>query len=167
MSRFTLLEGDLWRGRVIRSYLFGKSPEAGYPPYNLEIVHGDTGGPETMRITLAVAGFSLEELSITVDEGQLVIRGQQIELPGGEFLYRGLAARRFKRCFGLAGGVEIRKAELHNGLLTVELERELHEATVRRVEIAGGNAVAGSTNNGVKGSPSHAQRARAEDAERS
>jgi HSP20 family molecular chaperone IbpA len=159
MSRFTLLEGDLWRGRVIRSYLFGKSPEAGYPPYNLEIVHGDTGGPETMRITLAVAGFSLEELSITVEEGQLVIRGQQIELPGGEFLYRGLAARRFKRCFGLAGGVEIRKAELHNGLLTIELERELHEATVRRVEIAGSN--------GVKGSPSQAERARAEDAERS
>jgi HSP20 family molecular chaperone IbpA len=137
MSRFTLLEGELWRGRVIQTYFFGKSPEAGYPPYNIELVRADEGSPEILRITLAVAGFALEELSVTVENAQLIIRGQQMEPTGGEFLYRGLAARRFKRSFGLASGVEIRKAELHNGLLSVELERPEREATVRRVPIAG------------------------------
>lgn len=136
MSRLTLLEGELWRGGSIRTYLFGKSPEAGYPPYNIELVPEEAGKPETLRITLAVAGFALEELSITVEDGQLVIRGQQIEGADREFLYRGLAARRFKRSFGLASGVEIGKAELHNGLLTIELERPAREATVRRVPIA-------------------------------
>lgn len=139
MSRFALLEGELWRGQIIRSYLFGKSPEAGYPPYNLELVRSERGEPEIMRITLAVAGFALDELAITVENGQIVIRGQQTESGGGEFLYRGLATRRFKRSFGLASGVEIRKAELHNGLLTLELERPVREAMVRRVPIAGGD----------------------------
>jgi HSP20 family molecular chaperone IbpA len=136
MSRMTLLDRELWLGNGSnRSFLFGKSPEAGYPPYNIELVAKPEGGPEVLRITLAVAGFSLDDLSITVEDGQLVVRGQQTEEREREFLYRGIAARRFKRSFGLANGVEVGKAELQNGLLAIELVRPLQDARVRTVPI--------------------------------
>jgi HSP20 family molecular chaperone IbpA len=138
MSRMTLLDRELWLGGgQTRAFLFGKSPEAGYPPYNIELVE-DAGGPEVLRITLAVAGFSLDDLSITLEQGQLVVRGQQNEEREREFLYRGIAARRFKRSFGLANGVEVRAAQLHNGLLVIELIRRLPEARARTVPIRTG-----------------------------
>jgi HSP20 family molecular chaperone IbpA len=137
MSRMTLLDRELWLGGgPSRTFLFGKSPEAGYPPYNIELVTEGEGGPEILRITLAVAGFALDDLSITVEDGQLVVRGQQSEEREREFLYRGIAARRFKRSFGLTNGVEVREAQLHNGLLAIELVRPLPETRVRSVPIA-------------------------------
>jgi len=139
MSRMTLLDHELWLGGgQSRTFLFGKSPESGYPPYNVELVATGEGGPEILRITLAVAGFALDDLSITVEDGQLVVRGQQGEGREREFLYRGIAARRFKRSFGLANGVEVREAQLHNGLLAIELIRPKPKASVRTVPIASG-----------------------------
>lgn len=137
MSRMTLLKGEVWLGEAAsdRALLrFGKSPEAGYPPYNIELLGSAEAGTEALRITLAVAGFSLEELAITLEDGALVVRGQQNEERARDFIYRGIAARRFKRSFALANGVEVRNAELHNGLLAIELERR--SGQVRSVPIA-------------------------------
>jgi HSP20 family molecular chaperone IbpA len=140
MSRLTLLDRELWLGGAQgRTLLFGKSPEAGYPPYNIELVAGEGGAPEALRITLAVAGFALEDLAITLEDGQLVVRGQQGEEREREFLYRGIAARKFKRSFGLASGVEVREAQLLNGLLAIQLVRPEPETKVRTVAIASGD----------------------------
>ncbi len=160
MSRMILLDHELWLGGgQSRTFLFGKSPETGYPPYNIELVATEEGGPEILRITLAVAGFALEDLSITVEEGQLVVRGQQSEDREREFLYRGIAARRFKRSFGLANGVEVREAQLHNGLLAIELIRPRPASRVRAVPIAsGGRAM-------PRGTEFDARRAKVRDAE--
>ena len=106
-----------------------------YPPYNIEKT-----GEDAYRITLAVAGFSVDELAVTVEGGQLIVRGKQTDDSARDYLYRGIAARRFKRSFGLADGVEVRSAELHDGLLAIELERSLKDATVRTVRIADGEA---------------------------
>ena len=88
--------------------------------------------------TLAVAGFSVDELAVTVEGGQLIVRGKQTDDTARDYLYRGIAARRFKRSFGLADGVEVRKAELHDGLLAIELERSVKDATIKTVRIADG-----------------------------
>jgi len=141
MSRMTLLQGLWLAGSGTGKGLprFVKSPEAGYPPYNIEaLAEGD--GATALRITLAVAGFRVDELAVTVEDGQLVIRGQQVEERVPDYIYRGIAARRFKRSFGLADGVEVRKAELHNGLLAIEIERQVKEATVKTVRIVNGDA---------------------------
>ena len=110
-----------------------KSGTDGYPPYNIE--QRDAG---VYRVTLAVAGFSEAELAITLENNQLVIRGQQIE--DGEsrvFLHRGIAARQFQRGFVLADGVEVTGAALENGLLHVDLARTEPETTVRAIAING------------------------------
>jgi HSP20 family molecular chaperone IbpA len=141
MSRITLLQGIWLAGSGPGKGLlrFVKSPEAGYPPYNIEaLAEGD--GATAVRITLAVAGFRVDELAVTAEDGQLVIRGQQGEERVPNYIYRGIAARRFKRSFGLADGVEVRKAELHNGLLAIEIERQVKEATVKTVQIINGEA---------------------------
>jgi len=95
-------------------------------------------GSSALRITLAVASFGVDELTITVEDGQLVIRGKQAEEWPHDYIYRGIAARRFKRSFGLADGVKVRRAELHNGLLAIEIERPVKESTVKTVRIANG-----------------------------
>ena len=110
-----------------------KSAGDGYPPYNIEQASEDK-----LRITLAVAGFAREELALTIEGRQLVIRGKQAEERPHDYIYRGIAARRFKRSFGLADGVEVRRAELHNGLLAIEIERPVKESTVKTVRIANG-----------------------------
>lgn len=101
-----------------------------YPPYNIEET-----GPDRLRITLAVAGFDREELSITIEENQLVIRGRQSETPDKTFLHRGIAARQFQRAFVLAEGIEVTGAELQNGLLAIDLIRPKTEPTVRSIDI--------------------------------
>lgn len=111
-----------------------KSDTGGYPPYNIEQTSG-TG----YRITLAVAGFAESDLSITVEDRQLVIRGrQQDEDDGRVFLHRGIAARQFQRTFVMAEGVEIAGARIENGLLHVDLHRSVPEPVVRRIEITRG-----------------------------
>ena len=109
----------------------------GYPPYNIERLRpdGETGVPERLRITLAVAGFSDEDLDVTTEENQLVIRGRQVDNGERDYLYRGIAARQFQRTFVLAEGIEILGADLRDGLLSIDLVRPPLERTVRKIEI--------------------------------
>ncbi|HXM00265.1 MAG TPA: Hsp20 family protein [Rhizomicrobium sp.] len=107
-----------------------KAAGDGYPPYNIE-----ESGPDRLKITLAVAGFGREELGITVEENQLVIRGKQTESTDRTFLHRGIAARQFQRAFVLAEGIEVTSAELENGLLSISLARHTVEPVVRTIEI--------------------------------
>lgn len=109
-----------------------KQSAEGYPPYNIEQL-----GDDRLRITLAVAGFGLEDLEIQVEGSQLTVRGRQKEDAGKVYLHRGIAARQFQRSFVLAEGVEVTGAELANGLLAVDLVRPLVENVVRRVAIKG------------------------------
>jgi HSP20 family molecular chaperone IbpA len=104
----------------------------GYPPYNIEQT-GENG----LRITLAVAGFSMDDLHITQEDNQLVIRGRQKE-DGAErvFLHRGIAARQFQRAFVLAEGIEVEGAWLDNGLLHIDLKRPQPESRVKTIRIA-------------------------------
>ena len=109
----------------------------GYPPYNIERVFPDSSGPpDRLRITIAVAGFSRDELDITVEENQLVIRGRQAEQPERDYLYRGIAARQFQRMFVLADGMQVDGAALKNGLLSVDLVRPEPARMVRKINIS-------------------------------
>ena len=109
-----------------------KTSSDGYPPYNIEQV-----GPTALRISLAVAGFTMDDLQITQEDNQLVIRGRQSDDAQGRiFLHRGIAARQFQRAFVLAEGIEVRGAWLDNGLLHIDLARPQPEPKVRHIEIA-------------------------------
>jgi HSP20 family molecular chaperone IbpA len=113
-----------------------KSSAEGYPPYNIEQV-GDHG----LRITLAVAGFAVDDLNVSLEDNQLVIRGRKREDDGTRvFLHRGIAARQFQRGFVLAEGIEVTGASLDNGLLNIDLQRPLPEPQVRTIRIAKGGA---------------------------
>jgi HSP20 family molecular chaperone IbpA len=114
----------------------GKAGDGGYPPYNIELLPETENEPEALRITLAVAGFRLDELEVSVEGGALTVRGKQHEDDARDYLHRGIAARQFKRTFQLASGVEVRGAELNNGLLAVELVRPRKEKRVLKVGIA-------------------------------
>ena len=105
----------------------------GYPPYNVEQL-----GENELRITLALAGFSMDDLTITIEENQLVIRGKQADDADRVYLHRGIAARQFQRSFVLAEGIEVRGAWLDNGLLHVDLIRPVIEPRVRTIPIRGG-----------------------------
>jgi HSP20 family molecular chaperone IbpA len=107
----------------------------GYPPYNIERLPKDDRAPERLRITLAVAGFTLDQLEVTVEENQLVIRGRQLEDKSRTYLYRGIAARQFQRTFVLADGMEVLGADLKNGLLSIDLARPEPERIVRTISI--------------------------------
>ena len=112
-----------------------KSENGGYPPFNIEQT-----SDHSYRITLAVAGFREEDLSITVEDLQLVIRGRQVddEGDGRVFLHRGIAARQFQRVFVLADGVEVGEARMENGLLHVDLDRAVPEPVVQTIRIRKG-----------------------------
>ena len=112
----------------------GKGSNEGYPPYNIERIAKE-GGAELLRITLAVAGFTRDQLDITLEDNQLVIRGKQQDDKSREYLYRGIAARQFSRTFVLADGIEVKTADLNNGLLSIDLHRHEPERLVRRIEI--------------------------------
>lgn len=110
----------------------------GYPPYNVEQT-----GPNALRITLAVAGFKREDLTATVEDNELVVRGKQADEDGRVYLHRGIAARQFQRRFVLAEGIEIAGASLGNGLLSIDLLRPDMEPRTRNVEIRDGESVNG------------------------
>ena len=135
MSRMTLLDGNLWLSLSPQRAEGGaaKTGEAAYPPYNIELL----GKGEALRITLAVAGFRLEELEVSIEDGELTIRGKQRDELTKDYLHRGIAARQFKRSFALINGV--RNAELHNGLLAIELTRPTKEKRVLKVGIVAAN----------------------------
>ena len=105
-----------------------------YPPYNVE-QHSDSH----LRIVLAVAGFSPDDLSVQIEGNQLVIRGRQSPEDGGTLLHRGIATRQFQRSFVLADGIEVTGATLDDGLLRIDLERPLANSEIRRIEIASGS----------------------------
>ncbi len=107
-----------------------KTAGDGYPPYNIEEF-----SPDKLRITLAVAGFGRDELNVTVEDNQLVIRGKQTESTDKTFLHRGIAARQFQRAFVLADGIEVTGAELENGLLSINLARPRIEPKVLKIDI--------------------------------
>jgi HSP20 family molecular chaperone IbpA len=108
----------------------------GYPPYNIERLPKDDRNPERLRITLAVAGFTLDQLEVTVEESQLVIRGRQPDDKSRHYLHRGIAARQFQRVFVLADGMDVLNADLKNGLLSIDLARPEPERIVRTISIA-------------------------------
>jgi HSP20 family molecular chaperone IbpA len=107
----------------------------GYPPYNIERLAPDESAPERLRITLAVAGFTLDQLEVTVEEKELVIRGRQQDDKSRQFLHRGIAARQFQRTFVLADGMKVMGADLKNGLLSVDLVRPEPARVIRSVQI--------------------------------
>jgi HSP20 family molecular chaperone IbpA len=107
----------------------------GYPPYNIERLARDGKSPERLRITLAVAGFTRDQLDVTIEESQLLIRGRQQDDKTRHYLHRGIAARQFQRTFVLAEGMEVLSAELKNGLLSIDLARPEPERTVKTISI--------------------------------
>jgi HSP20 family molecular chaperone IbpA len=107
----------------------------GYPPYNIERVARNGDQAEKLRITLAVAGFTQDQLEVTIEDGQLVIRGRQQDDKERHFLHRGIAARQFQRVFLLADGMHVASADLVNGLLSVDLVRPEPIRVVKKIEI--------------------------------
>lgn len=110
-----------------------KSAQEGYPPYNIEQM-----GENELRITLAVAGFTMDDLDVEIDQNQLVIRGRQSDDGAEEdrvFIHRGIAARQFQRSFVLADGIEVTGAHLRNGLLHIDMTRIVPEHKVRKISI--------------------------------
>jgi HSP20 family molecular chaperone IbpA len=143
MSRIQSLSSPFLLGfdQIERALDRASKAADGYPPYNIERLAASGGKAERLRITLAVAGFSRDELDITVEQKELTIRGRQQDDSGTrEYLYRGIAARQFQRTFVLADGIEVVGADLRDGLLSVDLERPERTNQVRRVEISNGSA---------------------------
>ena len=113
-----------------------KTGADGYPPYNVERLPRTDDAPERLRITLAVAGFGQDQLDLTLEENQLVVRGRQTDDKTRDYIHRGIAARQFQRTFLLAEGMEVLGADLSDGLLSIELARREPERVVRKIAIA-------------------------------
>jgi len=134
MSRVSLLSSPFLLGfdqleRVLERA--AKSANDGYPPYNIEQL-----GDAAWRITLAVAGFSAEDLSVTLEDDQLLITGGQAQEDARSYLHRGIANRQFQRRFVLAGGIEIAGATLENGLLSIDFTRPDTKPVIRKIRIS-------------------------------
>ena len=138
MSRISVLSSPLLLGfeeierQIDRAT---KGAGDGYPPYNIERVEATNGEGETLRIVLAVAGFTRDQLDITIADSQLIVRGKQSEEKTRNYLYRGIAARQFTRTFVLAEGIEVKSADLADGLLSIDLRRLEPERLVRTIDI--------------------------------
>ncbi|MFZ0695139.1 MAG: Hsp20 family protein [Alphaproteobacteria bacterium] len=133
MSRLSLFNSPLLLGfdEFERAFeRISKASSDGYPPYNIERV-----GDDKLRITLAVAGFTKDDLSVSVEDNQMTIRGKHADEPDKVYLHRGIAARQFQKSFVLAEGIRVTGASLDNGLLSVELERPERNAKPRTIEI--------------------------------
>lgn len=138
MSRMTPFSSPLLLGFETMEKTLERVAKSGdgYPPYNIERLRATDGACERLRITLAVAGFSEDDLDVTTEENQLVIRGKQTDEVERDFLHRGIAARQFQRSFVLADGMRVVGAELKNGLLSVDLDRPQPERLVRKINIS-------------------------------
>jgi HSP20 family molecular chaperone IbpA len=112
-----------------------KSATVGYPPYNIERIAPSAGRPEILRITVAVAGFAPDQIEVSEEESQLLIRGRQQEDKAREYLHRGIATRQFQRSFLLAEGMQVLGAELADGLLSIDLAGPRPEKSVRKITI--------------------------------
>jgi len=140
MSRITPFTSPLLLGFDAMEKTLERIAKAsdGYPPYNIERLRGNaaSGAPERLRITLAVAGFTEDELDVSTDENQLLIRGRQVDQEERTYLYRGIAARQFQRIFMLADGMQVLGASLRNGLLCVDLVRPQPDRMVKKINIS-------------------------------
>ncbi|MEO5805544.1 Hsp20 family protein [Devosia sp.] len=125
-----LLGFDSFEERVDR---LAKSADS-YPPYNIERSTSPEG-VECFLVSIAVAGFAINELEVIAEDNQIVVRGRQKDDPGREFLHRGIAARQFQRSFLLAEGMIVKDATLGHGMLVVSLERPQVEKIARHIEI--------------------------------
>jgi len=114
-----------------------KSTGDGYPPYNIERIVNQN--QTSLRITLAVAGFSDDDLDITLENKQLTIKGKQANDDEKEYLHRGIAARQFQKSFVLADGIEVKDAELKNGLLAINLSHPEPDVKARKINITTNN----------------------------
>jgi HSP20 family molecular chaperone IbpA len=112
-----------------------KTPGDGYPPYNVERLPASEAQGERIRIVLAVAGFTRDQLEVFVEDNQLTIRGRQESDKSRTYLHRGIAARQFQRSFILAEGLDVLPAELSNGLLSIDLIRPEPSRRVNKIEI--------------------------------
>jgi len=143
MTRMSLLSSPLLLGFEDMERLIDRVGKGGdgYPPYNIERIGGATGNglaaeqADRLRITLAVAGFQRDQLEIVLEDNQLTIRGRQEDDKTRDYIHRGIAARQFSRTFVLADGIEVKSADLSNGLLSVDLVRRGPDRMVRRIEI--------------------------------
>lgn len=143
MTRMSLLSSPLLLGFEDMERLIDRAGKGGdgYPPYNIERVGATAGNgsdaepADRLRITLAVAGFQRDQLEIVLEDKQLTIRGRQEDDKTRDYIHRGIAARQFSRTFVLADGIEVKSADLSNGLLSVDLVRREPDRLVRRIEI--------------------------------
>jgi len=142
MSRMSVFDSPLLLGFENFERMLDRASKAsaeGYPPYNIEQI-----GENNLRITLAVAGFSMDDLQVTIEDNELVVRGQQMDDDTERvYLHRGIASRQFQRSFVLAEGIEVKGADLDNGLLHIVLQRIIPEPEVRTIKIK--NASGSST----------------------
>ncbi|GAA2837117.1 HSP20 family molecular chaperone IbpA [Aminobacter aminovorans] len=138
MSRMTPFSSPLLLGFDTMEKTLERLAKSGdsYPPYNIERIRDAEERGERLRITLAVAGFAENDLEVTVEENQLIVRGRQSDDKEREFLHRGIASRQFQRCFVLADGMRVIAADLKNGLLSVDLDRPEAERLVRKINIS-------------------------------
>ena len=144
MSRLSILSSPLLLGFEEMERLIDRVGKGGdgYPPYNIErvlggaVANGNGAEPaERLRITLAVAGFKRDQLEIVVEDSQLTVHGRQEDDKTREYIHRGIAARQFSRTFVLAEGIEVKKADLSDGLLSIDLVRREPDRLVRKIEI--------------------------------
>ena len=142
MTRMSLLSSPLLLGFEDMERLIDRVGKGGdgYPPYNIERITAPANGADAepadrLRITLAVAGFQRDQLEIVLEDNQLTIRGRQEDDKTRDYIHRGIAARQFSRTFVLADGIEVKSADLGNGLLSVDLVRREPGRLVRRIEI--------------------------------
>jgi len=138
MSRMSVFGSALYLGFDELDQVISRQPKGGnegYPPYNVEHKRSNDNGDDCIRITLAVAGFTPDQLEITLQGNKLTVAGAQSEETEKTFLHRGIAARQFRRHFVLAAGIEVRRAVLHNGLLAIELVRPNVDAATKRIAI--------------------------------
>jgi HSP20 family molecular chaperone IbpA len=142
MTRMTHLSSPLFLGFEEMERLIDRVGKGGdgYPPYNIERVAGADDGNgkaagELLRITLAVAGFKQHQIEVAVEENQLTIRGRQEDDKSRQYVHRGIATRQFSRTFVLADGIEVKSADLNDGLLCIDLVRRQPERSVRKIEI--------------------------------
>lgn len=141
--RTTFDFAPLWRSTIGFDHLadlvdstLRQTNEDNYPPYNIE-----RSSEDHYRITLAVAGFGADDIAVTAEQNALTIEGRKPEKPAGEYLFQGIAARPFRRVFNLADYVQVKEASFRDGLLIIDLVREVPEAMKpRRIQIAGGDS---------------------------